>query len=64
MCKNKVQFQAGYSLIKLFKNYDTENQCAEALSKWRWPTGFRCPHCGSGRHSTVKIRALLNKYRF
>ena len=37
MCKNKVQFQAGYSLVKLFKNYG-----AEALSKWRCagPLGF------------------------
>ena len=56
MCKNKVQFQAGYSLIKLFKNYGAENQCVEALSKWRWPAGFRCPHCGLGRHSVVKTR--------
>jgi len=58
MCKNKVQFQAGYSLIELFKNYGTENQCAEALFKWRWPAGFRCPQCGSGRHSVVKTRKL------
>ena len=58
MCKNKVQFQAGYSLIKLFKNYGTESQCIEALSKWRCPTGFRCPHCGSGRHNAVKTRNL------
>jgi transposase-like protein len=58
MCKNKVQFQAGYSLIELFKNYGTENQCVEALFKWRWPSGFRCPQCGSGRHSVVKTRKL------
>jgi len=58
MSKNKVQFQTGYSLIELFKNYGTENQCAEALFKWRWPAGFRCPQCGSGRHSVVKTRKL------
>ena len=33
MCKNKVQFQAGYSLVELFKTYGTENQCTEALFK-------------------------------
>lgn len=58
MPKNKVQFQRGYSLLELFKDYGTENQCAEALYKWRWPSGFRCPHCGSGRHSVVKTRKL------
>ncbi|GEM_PF-6512282 len=31
MCKNKVQFQAGYNLIELFQNYGTENQCTQAL---------------------------------
>jgi transposase-like protein len=58
MSKNKVQFQTGYSLIELFKNYGTENQCADALFKWRWPVGFRCPQCDSGRHSVVKTRKL------
>jgi Zn finger protein HypA/HybF involved in hydrogenase expression len=58
MCKNKVQFQTGYSLIDLFKNYGAENQCIEALFTWRWPAGFRCPHCGSGRHNVVKTRNL------
>ncbi|MFZ2169734.1 MAG: IS1595 family transposase [Methylococcaceae bacterium] len=58
MCKNKVQFQAGYSLIELFKNYGTENQCIEALFKWRWPSGFRCPQCGSDRYCVLKIRKL------
>ncbi len=31
MLKNKVQFQPGYSLLELFKDYGTEQQCAEAL---------------------------------
>ena len=56
MSKNKVQFQTGYSLLDLFKNYGTERQCAEALFNWRWPSGFRSPHCGSGRHSIIKTR--------
>jgi transposase-like protein len=53
MIKNKVQFQKGYSLVDLYRNYG-----AEALFNWRWPLGFRCPHCGSGRHSVVKTRKL------
>jgi transposase-like protein len=39
-----------------FKDYGTEKQCAEALFKWRWPSGFSCPHCGSSLHSVVKTR--------
>jgi transposase-like protein len=58
MSKNKAQFQTGYSLIELFKNYGIENHCADALFKWRWLVGFGCPQCGSGRHSVVKIRKL------
>lgn len=40
MAKNKVQFQAGYSLFEFIKEYGTEGQCHQALYKWRWPTGF------------------------
>ena len=58
MCKNKVQFQAGYSLGELFKTYGSENQCTEALFKWRWPSGFRCPQCGSDRYCALKTRKL------
>jgi transposase-like protein len=58
MSKNQVQFQKGYNLLDLFKNYGTEAQCVEALFKWRWPDGFRCPQCGSGAHSVIKTRKL------
>lgn len=58
MPKNKVQFQAGYSLLDVFKNYGTEDQCANALFQWRWPDGIRCPCCGSASHSALKTRKL------
>lgn len=58
MSKNQVQFQKGYSLLDVFKNYGTEDQCAEALFKWRWPYGFRCSWCGSGSHCVLKTRKL------
>ncbi len=35
MSKNRVQFQAEYSLIQLFQNYGTEEQCHEPLFKLR-----------------------------
>jgi transposase-like protein len=58
MCKNKIQFQAGYSMVELFKNYGTEDQCSQALFKWRWPSGFRCPGCGCGGYCVLKARKL------
>lgn len=58
MKKNQVQFQKGFSLAGFIKQYGTENQCAEALFKARWPSGFRCPTCGGSRYSVVKTRNL------
>jgi transposase-like protein len=53
-----VQFQKGLSLPDFIKDYGTESLCADALYKWRWPGGFRCPACGSGRYTQVKTRKL------
>ena len=58
MGKNKVQFQKGYSMVNFIKDYGTEEQCRQALFKWRWPEGFRCPDCGSARHTVIKTRHL------
>jgi transposase-like protein len=58
MSKNQVQFQKGYSLVDFIKDYGTEGQCRQALFKWRWPGGFRCPDCGSGRYTVIKTRNL------
>ena len=58
MCKNKIQFQVGYSLIQLFQDYGTENQCYEALFKLRWPTGYYCSECGCHQYCFLKARKL------
>lgn len=58
MAKNKVQFQKGYSLIELFKNYGSEEQCSAALFNWKWPHGFQCPDCGSSKYCSLKSRKL------
>ena len=58
MAKNKIQFQAGYSLFELFQNYGTEEQCHQALYKWRWPSGFNCPECGCQQYCVIKTRRL------
>ncbi len=58
MSKNKVQFEAGYSLINLFQNYGTEKQSTQTLYKWRWPTVFKCPECGCDKYCFLKARRL------
>jgi len=63
MAKNKVQFQTGYSLFEFIKDYGTEEQCHKALYKWRWPTGFVCPDCGSKKHCVLKTRRLYQCYQ-
>ncbi len=40
MAKNQVQYQKGQSLIELFKDYGTEEQCVTALFHWKWHRAF------------------------
>lgn len=58
MARNKVQFQKGISLNTFLKHYGTEDQCFEALYKWRWPKGFQCPNCGHDRSCQLTNRKL------
>jgi transposase-like protein len=54
--KNRVQFQAGMSLMTFLDRYGTEAQCREVLAKARWPDGFRCPDCGHAGHCHLAQR--------
>src|SRR6516165_729889 len=58
MARNKVQFQKGLSEGQFAVRYGTEDQCREAVMRWRWPSGFVCPVCAGEHHSFVKTRAL------
>jgi len=58
MSKNKIQYQCGYSLPDLFENYGSEEQCINALFKWKWPNGFICPECASKSYCSLKSRKL------
>ena len=58
MARNKVQFQKGLSEAQFAVLYGTEDQCREAVMRWRWPSGFVCPVCAGEQHSLVKTRAL------
>ena len=58
MARNTVQFQKGLSEPQFEVRYGTEDQCREAVMRWRWPSGFACPVCAGEDHSFVKTRAL------
>jgi len=53
MAMNWIQFQHGMSLAEFAASFGTEEQCAEALRRARWPDGFRCPRCGGAAHYVV-----------
>jgi transposase-like protein len=58
MARNPIQFQDGLSLTKFIERFGREEQCAAALTCWRWPDGFVCPKCGSRDHAIVGKRRL------
>ena len=59
MAKNQVQFQRGMSLGDFMAGYGTQEQCEQALFKWRWPRGFVCPECGGMTYCALKSRRLF-----
>ena len=58
MARNPVQFQKGISLNEFLSLYGTEDQCFDALYRWRWPNGFLCPHCGHDKGCQLTSRKL------
>ena len=54
MKMNRIQFQSGLSLNDFLRDYGTEKQCAAVIEKARWPQGFVCPACQSGRYCNVQ----------
>jgi hypothetical protein len=53
MPMNQIQFQRGMPLREFYAMYGTEQQCEDELEKTRWPSGFRCPHCGHAEYTLV-----------
>ena len=58
MARNWVLFPKKISLDDFFSAYGTEDQCFDALYRWRWPNGFVCPHCGHDRCCQLSTRKL------
>jgi transposase-like protein len=42
------------NLMELEAAFSTEAACREYLARLRWPDGFRCPRCGSGKSWPVR----------
>ena len=63
MARNPIQFQKGISLNEFLSLYGTEEQCFDALYRWRWPEGFVCPNCGHDRHCQLTTHKLQQCYR-
>ena len=53
MAMNRIQFQPGMSMPEFCRRFGTDAQCAAALEKARWPTGFRCPRCDRAGHCVL-----------
>ena len=45
------------SLTQFEEAFPDEAACAAFLFERRWPGGFACPPCGSGRAAALKSRA-------
>ncbi len=53
MAYNPIQFQHGMSLPEFLQSFGTEVNCADAVQRARWPSGFRCPRCNAGAHCVL-----------
>jgi transposase-like protein len=58
VARNFVQLQKGMSEADFDHLYGTEEQCRDAIFRWRWSKGFVCPACGSTKHCIVGTRGL------
>ena len=59
MAMNQVQFQQGLSMQEFVERYGSEDKCEQAVIESRWPQGFECPRCGSGRSLSFRRNELL-----
>ncbi|MGI9075965.1 MAG: IS1595 family transposase [Gemmatimonadaceae bacterium] len=59
MAMNRVQFQAGLSMVEFMERYGSDDQCEAALVEARWSTGFACPACGAGQSTSFRREGRL-----
>ena len=49
-------------LDKFLERYGAEQQCIDALARWRWRDGFNCPKCGCTEFHQLAHRGLRQCY--
>ena len=59
MADDSIRVQNDPDFDQFVEHYGTEEKCFDALYRWRWPNGFRCPHCGHDRYCQLAHRKLL-----
>lgn len=60
MARNPIQMQKGLIFSQFIEAYGTEEKCRAAITLWRWPDGFVCPHCSGTAHAIVGRRRLYH----
>jgi len=57
MPMNRIQCQAGLSLLAFHEPFGGEAQCEAELERVRWPDGFRCSQCGHRPAHALRVDA-------
>ena len=47
------------TLPEFASRFATPEACLEAIIQRRWPAGWKCSHCGGGRHHRLRTRRAL-----
>ena len=47
------------TLPEFASRFATHESCLEAIIQRRWPAGWKCSHCGGGRHHRLRTRRAL-----
>ena len=58
MVNSHIPQSKAISLSAFLSLYGTEDQCYDALYRWRWPDGFMCPHCDHDQCCQLTSRKL------
>ena len=54
MKKRRFQIEKGLSFNEFRQQYGSEENCREALFKWKWPDGYHCRKCGYEKYLPIK----------
>ena len=57
MARNAIQLQKGLSLCELSASYGSEEKCAAAIFKWRWPDSSSCARLAAAATTLSSARA-------